>query len=303
MPFFYTAFGLTISSEFELPELLTHDAPSDLSHGDITIQFGTVPEHLEAPTGRGVLYEISPEQFLLNLTDTARYLVSNGASISIERAPNVPDSQVRLYLLGSVFAALLHQRGALPIHGSAVETTYGAAIFSGTSGRGKSTLAWEFQRRGYRHLCDDISVVGLDSQNKPLVYPAFPQVSLWADVLDRQGYAREHLRPVHSELQKFALPTRDSFHAAPVSLFAVYILTTSNTDTLEITPLKGLDKLQVLAANTYRPRFMSAMGKRAEHFQNATGAGKYIRARKVVRPLTPFRLRELADLIEEDLAK
>lgn len=298
----YSAFGLGISSQLELPELLAQDAPSELSHDDVTIQFGSVPEHLESPTGRGVLYEISPEQFLLNLPGTARYLVTNGNHIVIERARNAPDAQVRLYLLGSAFGALLHQRGALPIHGSAIETPRGAIIFSGPSGRGKSTLAWEFHRRGYRHLSDDVSVVGFDAQAKPLVYPAYPQMSLWADVLDKQGRAREELRPVHSELQKYALPTRESFNAAPVPLFAMYLLSVVNTDTLEITPIKGLDKLQILAANTYRPRFMTAMGKRAQHFQLATNAGKFIHTRRVVRPVTPFRLRELADLIEQDLA-
>jgi hypothetical protein len=297
VPFSYTAFGLTISSELELPELLTHDAPSD-----VTIQFGRVPEHLDSPTGRGVLYEISPDQFLLNLPDTARYLVSNGNSICIERATYVPDGQVRLYLLGSAFGALLHQRGALPIHGSAIETPRGAVIFTGPSGRGKSTLAWEFQWRGFRHLSDDVSVVGFDAQAKPIVYPAYPQMSLWADVLDKQGHARQDLKPVHSELQKYALPTRESFQAAPVPLFAVYVLQSVNTDTLEITPIKGLDKLQILAVNTYRPRFMAAMGKRAQHFQLATKAGQFIHTRRVVRPAAPFRLRELADLIEQDLA-
>lgn len=297
MPFSYTAFGLTISSELELPELLAHDAVCD-----VTIQFGKVPENLDSPTGRGVLYQVTPQQFLLNLPDTARYLVTHGDTILIERALNAPDNQVRLYLLGSAFGALLHQRGALPIHGSAIETPRGAVIFSGVSGRGKSTLAWEFQRRGYRHLCDDVSVVGFDAESKPIVYPAYPQMSLWADVLDKQNYARTDLRPVHSELQKYALSTRDSFHSAPVPLFAVYVLNSVNTDTLEITPLKGLDKLQILTANTYRPRFMAAMGKRAQHFQLATTAGQFIHARRVVRPVTPFRLQELADLIEKDWA-
>jgi hypothetical protein len=44
------------------------------------------------------------------------------------------------------------------------------------------------------------------------------------------------------------------------------------------------------------------MGKRAAHFQAATTAGKFLRACRVVRPMTPFQLDALADLIEKDWA-
>ncbi len=127
-------------------------------------------------------------------------------------------------------------------------------------------------------------------------------MSLWADVLAQRGQSLDALHPVHPELQKFALPTRASFDAAPVPLFAIYVLGTTNTNTFELTPLKGLDKLQVLVVNTYRPRFVTALGKRTGHFQAAATAGKFLRARRVVRPLAPFQLDALADLIETDWA-
>jgi hypothetical protein len=293
----YTAYGLTLRSELILPELIpAHAAP------DVTITLGAVPETLAALTGRGVWYQVSPHEFLLNIPDTARYLAANGSTVTIERAPDAPDALVRLYLLGSVLAAILHQRGALPLHGSAINTPRGAVIFCGPSGRGKSTLAWEFQRRGYQHMCDDISVIGFDAHSKPLVYPAYPQLNLWTDVLEKHPPPRDVVRALHPELQKYALPTRAAFDAAPTPLFALYYLQTTNTDTLTLEPIKGLDKLQILVANTYRARWIAAMAKRTLHFQTAAHAGQSIRTRRVTRPLSPFRLHELADLIERDLA-
>lgn len=294
MSFSYTAFGLGISSEIELVELLESSAPPD-----VTIAYGEVPEDLPEPTGQGVFYQVLPDRFLLKVPDAARYLVTDGNSIVIQREPYTSDAQVRLFLLGSAFGALLHQRGALPIHGSAIATPRGAVIFSGPSGRGKSTLAWEFHRRGYRHLSDDVSTVNF-IDGKPFVYPAYPQMSLWADVLEKQGRTREGLRALHPELQKYALPTREAFDPTPVPLFAVYVLQTTNQDEFELTPLKGLDKLQILAANTYRPRFITAMGKRVEHFKAATTAGQTLITRRITRPVHPFRLAELADLVEKD---
>ncbi len=293
----YVAFGLRLASALELPELVARD-----SGGDVTIEFGDVPETLEAPTERGALYQVAPEQFLLTIPDTARYLVAEGKRIVIQPAPHASDAAVHLYLLGSVFGALLHQRGALPIHGSAIATPRGAVTFSGPSGCGKSTLAWAFHQRGYRHLCDDVSVVGFDAQGKPLVYPAYPQASIWADVLEKTGLGHDALRAVHPELQKYALSTRARFDAAPVPLVAMYVLQTTHSDTFELIPLCGVDKLQILVANTYRPRFVSAMGKRAEHFKRAATAGRFLRACRVVRPETPFQLDALVDLLEKDWA-
>lgn len=294
--FTYSAFGLQISSALELPELISGVAPFD-----VQVSFGPVPEQLSGAALRGVWYQVLPDQFLLDVPGSGRYLVRDGNSITIEPAPGATDAQLRLYLLGSAFGALLHQRGALPIHGSSIETPRGAVIFTGPSGRGKSTLAWEFHRRGYRHLSDDVSVVGFDENGKPRVYPAYPQLSLWADVFDKQGQSHDALQTVHPDLQKFALPTRAHFDPTPAPLHAVYILQTTNTETFEIQPIKGLEKLQILIANTYRPRFVAGMGKRTAHFQLATTAGQFILTRRVTRPVEPFQLKQLADLVEKDL--
>lgn len=295
--FSYSAFGLSIRSELELPELVEGSAPFD-----VTIRFGTVPENLDEPTGRGVLYQVTPTQLLLKIPENADYLVSRGEEIVIQRAPEVTDAQVRLYLLGGGFGALLHQRGMLPIHGSAIATPRGAVIFAGPSRRGKSTLAWAFHRRGYRILCDDVSTVGFDENGMPLVYPAYPQINLWADVLDRDGTPHADLQAVHPKVEKYGLPARESFDPAPIPLFAIYLLETTNTNELSVTPIKGMEKLRILAINTYRPRYVRGMGKGAEHFRLATRAGQNLRARRVVRPVNSFILDALADLIEKDFA-
>jgi hypothetical protein len=102
---------------------------------------GPVPQALDDAKKKGVLYQISPDRFLLGLGKIARYLVSEGREIVIERVPGGSDDAVRVFLFGSVFGALLHQRGVLPLHGSAVMPSRGATIFAGPSGSGKSMLA------------------------------------------------------------------------------------------------------------------------------------------------------------------
>src|SRR5579872_2437348 len=155
MSFQYCAYGLSIDSDIALPEL----APGCGLELDVTIRAGSVPETLDQAYAVGVLYRAAPGRFLLNMPRIARYLASDGNAIVIERAAGADDADVRVFLLGSVFGALLHQRGVLPLHGSAVEAAPGAVLLLGASVSGKSTLGAEFQRRGYRVLADDICSV------------------------------------------------------------------------------------------------------------------------------------------------
>ena len=87
----------------------------------------------------------------------------------------------------SPFAALLLQRGLLPLHGCAIEVDGGAAVFVGRSGCGKSTLAGALRQRGYRVLADDICVISFSAAGEPMVLAAFPQLKLWADALKNLG--------------------------------------------------------------------------------------------------------------------
>ncbi len=143
--YYYQAFGLIIASPFICPELLPAAGAAE-----VTIRYGAVPDDLESIYQQGVCYQVNPESFLLKLKGIAKYLVAAGEQIIIDRAPGVKDNEVRLFLLSAVFAALLLQRGLLPLHGCAIEADGGAAVFVGRSGCGKSTLAGALRQRGYR---------------------------------------------------------------------------------------------------------------------------------------------------------
>ena len=102
--------------------------------------------------------------------------------------PRPNDNDVRLFLLGSVMGALLHQRGWLPLHGSAIRLPDGtAAIFMGPSGVGKSTLAAAFRRRGYAVAADDVSLIFTGADGSPLLQPAYPELKLWAEAAAKIG--------------------------------------------------------------------------------------------------------------------
>jgi hypothetical protein len=296
----FHAYGLTVASAMPCPELRP-------GHGiaDVTIRLGEVPVHLQRVDDGGVLYQANADQFLLRLPDIAAYLVQNGNEIVIERAPGATDGEVRLFLLGSCLGALLHQRGFLVLHAGAIRSEKGAVLFAGPSGNGKSTLLGAMLQRGYRMLSDDITALVLDAADRPTVLPGYPQTKLWADSADTLAQSTERLRRVRPDLDKFAQLTHDSFCDEPTPLHAIYTLTTHNDPDggIRIDPIKGSGCFDAVRHNTYRERFLDGLGMRPHHFRLAAAVANRARFARVTRPRAPFLLDELADRIEEDLAR
>src|SRR5262249_24053304 len=108
-----------------------------------------------------------------------KFRVRGGMEVTIDALPGIDDALIRLPLLGTVLAVLLHQRGLLTLHASAVEINGQAAAFIGTKGAGKSTIAAMLHARGHRLIADDIVAMDLTDPQKPLLLPGFPQFKLW----------------------------------------------------------------------------------------------------------------------------
>ena len=295
LTFTYRAYGLNISSEIECPELISADGAPD-----IHVRFGRVPEQLETPSAQGVLYQVSPQQFLLKPNHIARFLVTNGSDVLVERMPEATDDDVRVFLLGSVFGALLHQRGLLPMHASAIETRVGAVAFAGPVGLGKSTLAAAFHQRGYRILADDVCAVSLSAHAAPLVTPAYPQLNLWADALDKLGGRNAGLRRTRSLTEKYGLPVTPQFSTSSLPLYAVYELGSTNTDQISLSEVKGLAKIAFVKDNTYRLRYLKGMARREAYMRIVSAVAQHIRAVRVARPDGAFMLDELVNQVEND---
>ncbi len=293
----YQAFGLNLSSALPLPELLPAAGAAD-----VTISYGAVPDDLEAVEQRGVCFQANSGAFLLKLKGIAKYLVIAGERIIIERVPEVEDQKVRLFLLGPALAALLLQRGLLPLHGCAVAANGGAVVFVGVSGCGKSSLAGALRQRGYRIMADDVCVISFSPREEPLILAAYPQLKLWADALNILKEPRKELLRVRDGLEKFCLPLEGGFAHNSLPLTRIYELTLHNSRDFEFVSLQGADRLAVLINHTYRLRYLAGAAGRKRHFEQCRQAAGHCRVSRLVRPRDPFLLDELADLVEQDWA-
>ena len=267
---------------------------------DVRILYGEVPESLPNANWQNGYYQARPGECLLAAHHIARYLVRNGNEIIIDRAAAAPDEEVRLYLLGSGLGALLHQRGILAMHASAIRTERGAVLFAGPSGIGKSTLLGALLQRGYSMLADDVTGIAVHANCDPLVLPGYPQVKLCAAAARKLDQPTAGLRRVHSAMEKYALPTANQFTVKPAPLRSVYVLASHLHQHLTFEPVGNIDKLALLIEHTYRHHFLDGLGLRPSHFKLTVAVAKTANVIRILRSADAFLLDELADRIEQE---
>jgi hypothetical protein len=295
----YHAFQLNIHSELAFPELLKQaDVHAMTASDKVVIQFGPVSSSgLMKAKVSGLFYQAGLNQLWLNIPNVARFLIADGASITIEPYSDVDEASIRLFVLGSCLGALLMQRDLFLLHGNAVKVGEHCVSFVGASGAGKSTLSGAFFKRGYSILADDVCAI--DETNQ--VIPSFPQIKLWCDAAKQLDISTQALRQIRPFIEKFAVPLGQQFHQTSLPLKVVYILHTHNKDEFILKDVSGMRKLQPLRNNTYRQQYLEGLSKNKLHFGQCGRIASQVALVSVTRPNHGFKLNELVDAIEVDL--
>lgn len=279
----------------ELPEL----SPVQDITADVSINYGTVPEHLPEVRGSGILFEAALNDFLFKFDGIGRYRVQDGNRITIQAESEALPSEIRLLLLGSSIGALLHQRGMLAIHGSAVTDGKQTVIFSGQSGVGKSTLAAGLQELGYKVIADDISVIGQNGNQDFRVENGIPSLKLWKDVLVHLNQS-DGLTKVRPLLEKYRKPIPVPEEETPV-LSKIVILDPSNSRDFSYSEILGKDKFHHLRNNTYRLQFIDKMNQTEVHFLNLSRLVNSVQMYSVERPHNTLNIKEFTTYISNTI--
>lgn len=291
--YYYKVYGLNIGSELELPEL----TPARNIQVDVAVDFGKVPEHLPEVNGSGILFEAAVNDFLFKFKGVGRFRVQNGNRIIIQADKEASPEDIRLILLGSSIGALLHQRGMLAIHGSAITDGRQTALFSGPSGVGKSTLAAGLHELGYSVIADDISVICEKGEKHFGIAHGIPHLKLWKDVLVHLNQA-DKLAKVRPQLDKYRKPIPLAEKEIP-GLSKMVILSPSNNRDYSYSEVLGREKFHLLRSNTYRMQFIDKMDQTEVHFQNLSRLVNSIQMFDIRRPHNPLNIMEFAKYVSE----
>ncbi len=269
-------------SEIALPGMF---APVVESEPDVTIRQRPVPQSLENPAASGPTWQMAGEQFLLRIPDIARFLLSNGREIAYEPEPEARADDIPIFIIGTVFGILLHQREQIVLHASAVRINGKAVLFCGNSGAGKSTIAAALVQRGYPLVTDDVCAVATMAEGVPMVYPDGRQLKLWAQSIERLDLAERRGDRVRDSLEKFYVEPEEAL-SEPLPLGAVYALREARPPHVSgLERPNVVDAALILRRNAYRPVMVSRMGQRAHYFHAATTIARVAGIFYLTRPM------------------
>lgn len=290
---FYRVCGLRVASEIALPALTA----SDTGAPDITIHAGKVPPALDDTAAAGPTWQIAGHQFLLRIPGIARFMLGDGNTICFEPEPGADPADIPAFLLGTVFGIMLHQRGQIVLHASAVRVDGKAILFCGPSGSGKSTIAAALAQRGLPLVTDDICAI-TSVDGAPMVQPDGRQLKLWTQAIEQLDLTASRGARVRGRLEKFYVEPRAVF-SEPMPLGAVYALREARPPYAPgITQPNAVDAALVLQRNAYRPLLVERMGQRTDYFRAATAIANAAGIFQLTRPLDFAAMAGVLDRLE-----
>jgi hypothetical protein len=296
----YWGFGLHIASEIEFPELL----PFDFEEADVTITIGKTPDALE---GEDVVQKpmssISKDEYLLNVRDICRYYAGHGTKIVAEPVAGMDEHSIRLFMLGTVMAAILYQRGDIPLHASAIVKDGKLTLFAGNSGAGKSTLLAMLATKGYEVFTDDVCVLqhNTTGTNEVLGTASYPMIKLWDDAisqLDNDTFTRDFkVRPL---LPKYGQFFYDTFNAQALPVDKIFVLSPENSATeISVERLINVQAFKKLEKQAYKFQLITNTRLRTLHFSLLSQITNHIPVFEVRRPISGTNVEALCNTLEK----
>lgn len=288
MSLFYTAYGLTLRADFPLPGLRPRTpTPSAV---DVIVHFGN-PGGPSLTAGIHGCYAADANVAHFHWDAYGTYCVRDGREIVVAPSPSEP-SLPHVPVTGVLLGVLLHQRGQLTLHASAVTQGEDAIAFVGPKGAGKSTTAAAFCAQGCDLISDDVVAIS-QVDGVPYVRPGVLQLKLFPDSASAVGLKPDRLPRVHPRLSKRTCVLTGESLGRLRSLRAIYLLADDPTG-IRITTLTPAEAIPVLLGHSYAQRFLGSSSATPEHFR---ACSELAAAGIVHRLARPRQLNRLASLV------
>jgi hypothetical protein len=287
----YSAYGLGIRSEIRLPELIVSNDNKEFGVQLRKLENNNLPTIYSQP-----YLEINPNEIILSIEEVGSFEIREGSIINVSPAPYVEDALLSRYVIGTVMALLLYQRGLLVLHASSININGAAVAFLGNPGSGKSSIAAALHKNGHEIITDDVSAIDFNG-DKYRVFPGYPQIKLSDDVARSLGYDINSSIKLDRQEEKRGYRVNSGLNEAPVELQQIYILTKASSQGIE--RITHNEALIEIIRHSYPTRF--AHSEDPEHFLKCVNLVNTIPLYRLNRSSSLQVLPKLAQLVENNL--
>lgn len=284
---YYAAYNLLFASEVPLPELISSTSNRcDVSIRRVPLDALKSTAHSDDP-----ICNVDQDIISLSWPQVATFRIRKGIEILVDALTGMDERIVRLPLLGTVMATLLHQRGLFVLHASAVEIEGTVAVFLGEKGQGKSTFAAALCARGHRLVSDDIVALHIDGNNV-FVLPGYTHIKLWPTSIIALGGDPEQLPEIGPGFEKRLYPVEKPCTMLPLG----HVFVLRNGPTLMLQQLSKQDAMLALIAHTYVARFGAQLLQNESAVQHFQQCQVLLRHGDMHRLQYPHNLESIASL-------
>jgi hypothetical protein len=252
------------------------------------------------PVFSDVYWQMNQYEFAMQVEGIGSFYACNGSKIEYSTVDGAGKNEIELYLNGSVYGAILHQRMILPLHGSSFRHKGLTFLVCGDTGAGKSSVTAAFCLDGAEFLTDDVTPVVL-KEGVPFILSLSDRLKLWADTLKQLEQEAEGLLSIYRRADKFYLPMEraEGDFFKPDVFLLIEVKESGNVDFEEVT---GSDRFSALRGEIYRPEYMKGMPENEPlYFSSLVSLASQTRMIRVRRPME-IRISELHGAILQYLA-
>ena len=298
----YKTLGIKISSEIQIPEL----EKSEVKCPDVRIEYGK----LESPNLK------SENEFSKTIRDKNGFLcyikgeggvrVCDKSKIIVSPENGSEKRGFRFLVSGIGLGLLLHLRGFVTLHASAVAVQDRVIAFIGQKGMGKSTTAAALHAQGYPVVTDDLLV--LDTANDCVrAYPGFPYLKLTPEsIAESVNENPDRIPKIDPGGPKHSFEAEGTFAKDTLSVGCIYVLDYQEEREEGKKPalpysreIEGKEAFIELVRNSYVARLLPEEAVSKRHLEHSAEIAQAVSVRRLYRKPSLEHLPELVSHIEQ----
>jgi hypothetical protein len=268
---------------------------------DVIIRRVTETRKVIEPLHADSFWQMNQQEFAMQVQGVGNFYACEGREIEYAPAEGATLASVELFLNGSVYGAILHQRNILPLHGSSFVYNGQGILLCGESGAGKSSLTAAFCLAGAEFLTDDVTPLVFED-DIPMIVPLSDRIKLWNDSLSQLKQENSNLSAISSGHEKYYFPMQNDLHQK-YPLHRVFLIEAEETNKTEFYKLEGIKLFAALRNEIYRWEYLSAMQQtEISYIEKLISISRLVNVYKVVRPRT-ILIEEMAGHLRRHMDK